>query len=76
MKTKQQLEQPTEDQKARALVIGVSNVTESTALVNSDSGKIYEVDFIKKTCDCPHYRFRQAFCKHQGAVKMFLEERE
>jgi hypothetical protein len=36
--------------------------------VSKSSGRVYHVDLINKTCDCPDYRIRQAkingLCKH------------
>jgi len=31
--------------------------------------EFYVVDLQAKSCTCPHFRFRGAFCKHLQAVK-------
>jgi hypothetical protein len=44
--------------------------------VSLSSGRVYNVDLLNRTCDCPDYKIRQAkikgFCKH---LKIEIEKR-
>jgi len=85
MKTKQQLEQViseakvelseiARDEKAEALVDGVSIFDRHTATVQAGEDKVYEVHIQKQTCECPDHQFRGSRCKHIRAVNLFLAE--
>lgn len=57
----------------KALILADNNhvdvVSPKTALVKSETTKsTYTVDYVARTCDCPHHKYRNAFCKHIQAA--------
>ena len=63
------------DEKAHELVDHVIILSPQSATVQSENGgKIYEVDYMLQTCECPDHIFRNTRCKHIRAVNIILAE--
>ncbi len=66
-------QQDPRDVKAKALVQGVIILNAQTASVQSGE-KIYTVNFVKQTDDCPDHIFRHNKCKHIRAVNLLIAQ--
>lgn len=65
------------DSKAELLKKYVTITTETTATVQSQSDdKIYHIDLVEQTCECPDFKFRGNYCKHLQAVDLVLLDRK
>ncbi len=63
------------DEKAEKLVDHVIILGPQSATVFSENGgKVYNIDYILQTCDCPDHTFRGVTCKHIRAVNILLFE--
>lgn len=63
------------DEKAEKLVDHVIILSPQSAMVYSENGgKIYEIDYMLQTCNCPDHVYRGTRCKHIRAVNIILAE--
>ncbi len=46
------------------------------AVYNDDDKKIYHVDYVEETCECPDHEYRQVKCKHIWATQLKLKKVE
>lgn len=60
------------DEMIEKLLDNVEILDDCTAKVRSeeDSNKVYQVNYIKKICQCPSFNFSEyAYCKHIAAAR-------
>jgi hypothetical protein len=56
-------------EKALELLNDITVLSDAKAVYSNDD-KIYHIDYVEETCECPDHVYREVKCKHIWAVQI------